>query len=86
MIRIDTIDQLKAEAIYDDSKGASEFFILLNGGSRSSKRIIYYEDSNRFDIYNYIDDTWEDDLTVEELINLTNIGVAIEKKAFFKFD
>ena len=86
MQRITSLEQLKKESTYDDKKGMVEFFILLNFGLRSSKRIAYYPDTNTFDVHNEIDDSWEEDLTEEQLINETHIGLAIENGAFFKYD
>lgn len=86
MKRINSIDELKKESAYDDKKGMSEFFIALNNGCRSSKRIVYYPDSNTFDVHNEIDDSYEEDLTEEKLKNETHIVIAIESGAFFKYD
>ena len=86
MQKITSIEHLKRESTYDDKKGMAEFFILLNFGLRSSKRITYYLDTNTFDVNNEIDDSWEEDLTEEQLINETHIGLAIENGAFFKYD
>ncbi len=86
MKKITSIEELKKEAEYDDRKGMTEFFIALNFGCRSSKRITYYPDTNRFDIHNEIDDTYEEDLTEEQLRNDTHIVYAIENGAFYKYD
>ena len=86
MKKITSIEELKKEAAYDDRKGMSEFFILLNFGCRSRKRIVYYPDTNKFDVFNEIDDSYEDDLTEEQLRNETHIVLAIENGAFFKYD
>ncbi len=86
MEKITTIEQLKKEAAYDDKKGWTEFFILLNFNLRSSKRICYYPDTNKFDVHNEIDDSYEEDLTEEQLRNETHIVYAIENGAFFKYD
>ena len=86
MKRITSLEQLKKESTYDDKKGMAEFFILLNFGLRSSKRITYYPDTNTFDVNNEIDDSWEEDLTEEQLINETHIVLAIKNGAFFKYE
>jgi len=86
MKRIISIEELKKESVYDDKKGMAEFFILLNFNLRSSKRIVYYPDTNTFDVHNEIDDSFEDDLTEEQLRNETHIVLAIENGAFFKYD
>lgn len=75
--KIESVDQLKEE-----SKNAGEFFILLNYGLRSSKRIWW--NGTHFFVLNYIDNT-EQKLTPEQLHSeATNIGKAIDKNAFFK--
>lgn len=86
MKKITSIKELKKESEYDDRKGMAEFFILLNFNLRSSKRITYYPDTNTFDVHNEIDDSYEEDLTEEQLINETHIGVAIERGALYKYD
>lgn len=86
MKKISSIKELKEEAVYDERKGMAEFFILLNFNLRSSKRITYYPDTNTFDVHNEIDDSYEEELTEEQLINETHIGVAIERGALFKYD
>jgi hypothetical protein len=62
-----------------------ECFILLNGGLRSSKSVIWEPRYGRFWISNEIDGStqW---LTVKQMApaaKLTNIGEAIEKGAFY---
>jgi hypothetical protein len=84
MKRITSIEELKNEALYNE-KEIAEFFILLNGGLRSSKRIIYYSDTNTFDVYNEIDDSFQDDLSIEQLENETHIVLAIKNRALFKY-
>lgn len=85
MKNITSIAELKKEA--SNTNGYySEFFIALNFGARSSKRILFDSESNTFCIVNEIDGTYQDDLTVEKLRNETNILDAIEKGAFYKYD
>ena len=86
MKKITSLEELKKESIYDDRRGTAEFFILLNFNLRSSKRIVYYPDTNTFDVHNEIDDSYEEDLTEEQLKNETHIALAIENGAFFKYD
>ena len=86
MQKIISLEQLKKESTYDDKKGMAEFFILLNFGLRSSKRIAYYPDTNTFDVHNEIDDSYEEDLTEEQLRNETHIVLAIENDAFYKYE
>lgn len=78
---IKSVAELKKLASVEDG---AEFFILLNYGLRSSKRIAWNEPSKSFCILNEIDDTHQD-LTEEELATETNIVKAIEKGAFFKY-
>ena len=82
--QIRTMEALKKEA---NSEQDPEFFILLNGGLRSSKRIIWDENDKLFYIVNYIDDT-EQELTEVQLMDKehTNIGYAMTKGALFKDD
>ena len=84
MTPILTIEELKEAAVYNEREIA-EFFIALNFGLRSSKRIVYFPDTDTFDIHNEIDDSWQEDLTANELATQTLISEAIEKKAFYKY-
>jgi hypothetical protein len=59
--------------------------ITLNFGLRSSKRIVYFPDTDTFDVHNEIDDSWQEDLAASELANETLIVEAIEKQAFYKY-
>ena len=86
MKKITSIEELKKESEYDDRKGMTEFFIALNFSCRSSKRIVYYPDTNRFDVHNEIDDSYQEDITEEQLKEETHIILAIENGAFFKYD
>ena len=82
--RITSLEQLKKEARGDQN---AEFFILLNGYLRSSKRIVWDEEEKQFFIFNYIDDT-EQVLTEAQLMDkgFTNIGFAMTRGALFKDD
>lgn len=75
------------EHLKDESNGGEyqEFFILLNGGGRSSKRIQWDEEDQIFYITNEIDDT-EQELSEDEIMEDSNIGHAINKGAFFKYE
>lgn len=64
----------------------AEFFITLNFGLRNSKRVVCYPDTNTFDVHNEIDDSYEEDLTEEQLKTETHIVLAIENGAFYKYD
>lgn len=82
--KITSMEQLKREA--KDQEDA-EFFILLRGYLRSSKRIVWEENEKKFFIINFIDDS-EQELTEAQLMDkgYTNIGYAITKGALFKDD
>ena len=82
--QIKTIEELKKEA---QGEQDTEFFILLRGYMRSSKRIIWDEGKKRFFIRNYIDDT-KQKLTEAQLMDqdYTNIGYAMTTGALFKDD
>lgn len=84
MKKITSIAELKKEAEYNEKNGWTDFFILLNYGLRSSKRICYYADTNTFDIHNEIDDSYQENLTEDDLGTETHIMIAIEKEALFK--
>jgi hypothetical protein len=82
--RVSSIEELKKLAIITADKDGADFFILLNGGLRSSKHISYNARAGRFWIANWIDGStqW---LTENQLKDkgLTLIGEAIEKGALF---
>jgi hypothetical protein len=85
MKRIESIVELKRESLYQEGKNMPEFFILLKGGLRSSKGIIYFPERNTFDIRNDIDDSYQEELTEAELENQTHIILAILNGALFKY-
>jgi hypothetical protein len=82
--QIKTIEELKREA---QGEQDTEFFILLRGYMRSSKRIIWNEEDKRFYIINFIDDT-EQELSETQLMDedYTNIGYAMTNGALYKDD
>jgi len=82
--KITSMEQLKREA---KDQWDGEFFILLKGNLRSSKRIVWDEEEKRFFIINFIDDS-EQELTEAQLMDkgYTNIGYAMSKGALFKDD
>jgi hypothetical protein len=86
MKQIKSLAELKREVRYDEKKGMAEFYILLAGICRSSKRIAYYPKTKTFDVHNEIDDSFEEDLTEEQLRNETHIVLAIERGAFFMYE
>ena len=79
MRKIKSVDDLKEVC----SGQGHEFFILLDGGLRSSKLISYDRQAARFMVDNYIDGTCQK-LTVKQLYTQSNIGRAIEKGSLFK--
>jgi len=82
--QITSMEQLKKEARGEQDV---EFFILLKGYLRSSKRIVWEEGEKKFFIINFIDET-EQELTEAQLMDrdYTNIGFAMTKGALFKDD
>ncbi len=65
MKKISSIAELKQEALSKNGEYL-EFFITLNFGLRSSKRILYDSDENLFSIVTEIDDSYQDDLTEDD--------------------
>jgi hypothetical protein len=62
-----------------------EFFISLGGIARSSKNISYSPIHKTFCIINEIDDSFDEDLTEEELKSQTNIYDAIKAGKFYQY-
>ena len=79
---ISTIQELKNKCI--ENHGYGEFFIILNGGCRSSKTIYFEADSEGFDVVHEIDFSTET-ITEQELSN-SFIGEAIQKGAFYSYN
>ena len=82
---INSIKQLKKEAKSKDG-AFTDFFVLLNYGLKSSKKISYNPATKTFDVHNEIDDSYQEDLTEDQLKEHTHIIDAIEKRALFKYD
>lgn len=59
-----------------------DFFVLLSKFARSSKRIIYYDDTDEFYIINEIDDSYQE-LATNELASKTILVSAIQNKCLF---
>lgn len=78
-MKIQSLKELKELASSEDGIECS---ILLNGGVKSVKHIIYDQDLKVFYVFNYCDES-EQELTEEELLDpdFTNIGIAIIKNA-----
>jgi len=73
MDRMSSMEQVKEEVV----NGNHDFFILLNGGLRSSKHITFDPIENEFWVWNLIDDS------EEYLDGHPNIKEAIGKGAFY---
>ncbi len=81
---IDSIQELK-EACLSQKGDYVDFRISLAGGiAYSSKRILYDSNDNTFSVINEIDESFQDNLSENELRNTTMIVEAIEKKSFFQ--
>lgn len=78
---VESIDKLKKLSV-----DGGDFYIRLNGGLRSSKMITYLPESNTFEIYNEIDDTFQS-INESDIFNrdITNIGHALENNALYKY-
>jgi hypothetical protein len=83
---INSLDEIVTEC--QAHHGQGEFFILLNGGLRSSKDITYdgldKKGRHIFEIFHSIDGSIQR-LRGDKLLNETNIGEAIRKNAFFAY-
>lgn len=79
-LKITSLSDLKQQ-----SSEGGDFFILLNGYMKSSKRIQWIPAERLFHLFNYIDDSRQK-LTESQMMNLdfTNIGLAIRSGSFFK--
>lgn len=85
MKTIASLEELKLDATSRDGT-FKDYFIQLNYGLRSSKRILYHPDNFTFDVYNEIDDSYQEDLTEQQLAEETHIVEAIELGALYKYD
>lgn len=64
--------------------GMAEFYVLLAGGiAKTAKRIHFDNAENTFTIYNEMDDSWQEDLTEEQLRSQTIVVEAIEKACLY---
>lgn len=84
--QIKSIDHLKL-ILLKENETCLDFLIALNGGAHSRKEIYYHRDTDKFEIFNAIDETTQF-LTQKELEDhkseVTNIGIAIKQKAFYQ--
>jgi len=80
--QVKDIDDLKKRI----GKGKRKYFILLNFGLRSSKRMGYSAKTNTFHVTNEIDGT-EQELTEQQLMDrtYTNIGYALKNGALYAY-
>ena len=85
MKSITSLEELKKESTTVNGDYA-DFYITLNYGAKSSKRILYHPETNTFDIINEIDFSYQDDLTENQLATETFIIEAINKGALYKYD
>ena len=81
---VNSIEELKSICINNGDEYV-DCYILLQGLFRSSKRILFDPRENAFSVHNEIDDSYQDDLTEEQLKTDTMIIEAIEKKALFLY-
>lgn len=85
MKKINSVDELKKEAS-SITGNYTDFFIVLNGGAKSSKQVSYNPETKRFNIINEIDFSYEYNLSEKQLENRTHIVLAIQSGAFFKYE
>lgn len=83
MKKIESLEALKQAATYDEQKPTAEFFILLKGGFRSTKRIIYFPETSTFDVYSAITDSWEENISETALLADTPVFNAIQRGDFY---
>lgn len=69
--------------LLNENDGHLECYIILKGGLRSSKTIQF--DGVNYHVHNEIDDSWQDDLTKEQVLEETNIGKALEVGALYQY-
>lgn len=82
-ISINSLRELK-DACLSEKGDYVHFRMLLAGGlACSSKRIMYFEDENTFNVINEIDESYQDDLTEAQLSSETMIVMAIQRGALY---
>jgi len=81
---IQSIQELKVSCLSQQGDYVHFRMVLAGGLAYSSKRILYDSGDNTFSIINEIDESYQDNLTEDDLKNKTMIVEAIEKKAFFE--
>lgn len=80
---IESVDQLKLECLKQKEEFTGFIISLAGGLARSSKRIHFDSDNNLFDVHNEIDDSFQENLSEDDLRTKTMIIEAIDKKAFY---
>ena len=87
MIKVKDIEELKHVASYDNCQNdIFEGYISLAGGlARSSKRIRYFDDTDCWEVHHEIDETEELFNSTKEMLEMTNIGVALERGALYQY-
>ena len=78
---IESIAQLKVLATTKEGDFV-DFFVILSGFARSSKRIMYCLDFDQFCIINEIDESYQEP-TTDELALKTILVEAIEKNSLY---
>ena len=54
--------------------------------ARSSKRIRYFADTDSWEVYHEIDEIEEFFPSTEKMLELTNLGIALERGALYQYD
>ena len=86
MKQIKSLKELKRAASKKEKDGEYiDFFICLNGGAKSFKRILYWPDIKIFNVINGIDDSTQFGMTEKQLGNRTIIVEAIAKGALYRY-
>lgn len=81
-MKVESIEHFKSLAC-NKNGDFQEFYIMLGGYAKSSKRIIYYPDLDQFYIINEIDESFQEVYT-SELSEKTLLVKAIEHNSLFK--
>ena len=80
---IQSIQHLKEACLTEPGDYVHFRMVLAQGLAYSSKRILYFPKDDKFYVINEIDESYQDDLTQDDLKSKTRIVEAIEKNAFF---
>ena len=83
-IKVKDLKHLKdlCQQCYDSTGSSGDFFIALNGG-RSSKDIFFNYEENQFSVFNYIDETEQNNMDTIKLWTQSNIGPALDCGALY---